>query len=174
MQREFLIILSRAIKIVVLSCVIALVFNSLSPKGIPLITRYRRVTVRGNEIKVPIFIVNSDKKFDKGNRQFNFAMHPAEEISLNDAFKCFAKGTAVFIDTRSSEKYRLGHIPGAISIPIEELSFEEFSLENLGLDQKIITYCDGEECSQSVDLALYLEEAGFFDVYFFLSGWQEW
>ncbi|RKY52854.1 MAG: hypothetical protein DRP89_07030, partial [Candidatus Neomarinimicrobiota bacterium] len=111
-----------------------------------------------------------DKKLEKRNRQFNFAMHPAEEISLNDAFKCFAKGTAIFIDTRCSDKYRLGHIPVVISIPIEELSFEEFSLENLGLDQKIITYCDGEECSQSVDLALYLEETGFSDVYFFLSG----
>lgn len=174
MRRKILIIVSRVMRIVIVSCVIALVFNSLSPKGIPLITRYRKITIRGNEIKVPIFIVNSDRNFDSKNRQFGFVMHPAEEINLKDAFKCFANGTAIFIDTRTSDRYRLGHIPGAISLPIEELSFEEFSLENLGLDQKIVTYCDGEECSESIDLALYLEEIGFSNIYFFMSGWQEW
>ena len=38
----------------------------------------------------------------------------------------------------------------------------------------LITYCDGEDCNASIDLAADLKMMGFARVVFFFGGWQEW
>lgn len=45
---------------------------------------------------------------------------------------------AVFVDVRSTEQYAQSHIPGALSIPLNEF---ESRLNELNKDQWIITYC---------------------------------
>ena len=45
---------------------------------------------------------------------------------------------AVFVDVRSAEQYTQSHIPGAVSIPLNEF---ESRLSELNKDQWIITYC---------------------------------
>lgn len=100
--------------------------------------------------------------------------HAPDEIDLKSAYGHYAEDNALFIDTRTPAKYRLGHIPRAISIPMETLDYATPILTNTPKDQKIITYCDGEICSQSIDMAVYLDELGFSDVYFFVGGWLQW
>ena len=39
---------------------------------------------------------------------------------------------------------------------------------------RIITYCDGETCNLSHDLALFLTEMGFQDVKVLVNGWTVW
>ena len=45
---------------------------------------------------------------------------------------------AVFVDVRSAEQYAQSHIPGALSIPLNDF---EGRLSELNHDQWIITYC---------------------------------
>jgi 3-mercaptopyruvate sulfurtransferase SseA len=47
-------------------------------------------------------------------------------------------------------------------------------LEKLDPGRHIITYCDGEDCNASIDLAADLKMMGFANVNFFFGGWQEW
>jgi 3-mercaptopyruvate sulfurtransferase SseA len=61
-----------------------------------------------------------------------------ERVSLADARTAYDNGTAIFLDVRDSSAYAAGHIPGAISTPLEEL---ENNMNNLERDQWIITYC---------------------------------
>ena len=44
-----------------------------------------------------------------------------ERVSLSDAKAAYDAGTAVFLDVRASSSYEASHIPGAVSIPLNEL-----------------------------------------------------
>lgn len=61
-----------------------------------------------------------------------------ERISLKDAHAVHEIGSAVFLDVRGSEYYQRGHIPGALSIPEDELPSR---IGELSKDAWIITYC---------------------------------
>jgi len=61
-----------------------------------------------------------------------------ERISLKDARAVHEIGNAVFLDVRGSEYYQQGHIPGALSIPEDELPYR---IGELSKDEWIITYC---------------------------------
>jgi 3-mercaptopyruvate sulfurtransferase SseA len=59
-------------------------------------------------------------------------------VSLPDARAAFDAKTAVFIDARPKISYDGGHIPGALSIPADEL---QNRLGELKKNDWIITYC---------------------------------
>ena len=59
-------------------------------------------------------------------------------VSLPDAKAAFGAKTAVFIDARPKASYDAGHIPGALSIPADEL---QNRLGELKKNDWIITYC---------------------------------
>jgi rhodanese-related sulfurtransferase len=96
-------------------------------------------------------------------------------ISLSEAAKLFTEEAAVFIDARSDEDFREGHIQGAKSLPWQDVDqrFIEIA-EDISPDVTIITYCDGETCKLSHDLALFLIDMGFKDVRVLVNGWSVW
>lgn len=112
--------------------------------------------------------------------EFNLSFLSAEEflgvsyITLAEAESLFALGQAVFVDTRSEESYRQGHIVGAVNIPFE--AFDPGVLENIPLpyDNPIVVYCDGSECQSSTNLAKHLAEKDYADIRVFFGGWEEW
>jgi len=59
-------------------------------------------------------------------------------VSLADARAAWVNGSAVFVDVRGEQFYDAGHIPGAVSLPLEELPSR---LNELNPDDWIITYC---------------------------------
>ena len=59
----------------------------------------------------------------------------APTIGLEAAIAEFDRGSALFVDVRDYEEYRRSHIPGAISVPLEEI-FRH--LEELPEDRRII------------------------------------
>ena len=61
-------------------------------------------------------------------------------VSLADAKAAFDNGSAVFVDVRSSEAYQTSHVPGAVSVPLDEIENNPAGL-NLDKEQWIITYC---------------------------------
>ncbi len=59
-------------------------------------------------------------------------------VSLGDAYAAYSLKQAVFVDTRPISAYNQSHIPGALSIPVDEL---EGRLSELKKSDWIITYC---------------------------------
>jgi len=93
-------------------------------------------------------------------------------ISIEQASE-FYDGNVIFVDARDLEYYQEGHILGAWnSDNFSELIFKLDSLQ--GKDESIVTYCDGDECGSSEDLAYDLQDAGFTKLFVFVGGWSEW
>ena len=59
-------------------------------------------------------------------------------VTLAEAKAAYDNDTAVFLDVRFSDDFAVGHIPGAVSIPLNEL---EGRLGELDPTDWIVTYC---------------------------------
>jgi 3-mercaptopyruvate sulfurtransferase SseA len=60
-------------------------------------------------------------------------------ISLAEFRKLVEAGTVVVLDVRSPQAYREGHIPGAISVPLETVAAR--AAEWRGATRPVVTYC---------------------------------
>lgn len=91
-------------------------------------------------------------------------------LSQDELHALMAEGKAVLIDVRPPLEYEHGHLPGAVSIPLDELPEH---LEDLPDDKRIITYCRGAYCLFADDAVDLLKGEGF-DVARLEYGWEEW
>lgn len=96
-------------------------------------------------------------------------------ISPAEAQRLFEQNAALFVDARPENQYAEGHIRGALNIPFQEVDryFTE-AADRLTAANEIITYCDGEGCDLSHELALFLKEMGFKNVRVLVNGWTIW
>jgi len=96
-------------------------------------------------------------------------------IPLEDAATLFETDGAVFIDARTPAEYDQGHIQGAVNLPWHAVDdYFETVIMTLDPEAMFITYCDGETCSLSHDLALFLKNLGFTRVKVLVNGWTLW
>jgi rhodanese-related sulfurtransferase len=96
-------------------------------------------------------------------------------IPLEQAKEKFYSNSAVFIDARSPELYQKGHIQGARNLPLAEFDqLSEKVFMEFPEDTPIVTYCDGEDCILSAELALKLKEIGYGNVRVLHNGWSVW
>jgi len=61
-----------------------------------------------------------------------------KRVSIEEAKAAFDTGTAVFVDVRDSGSYETSHIPGALLIPLSDLTNHLLELDR---SSWIITYC---------------------------------
>jgi 3-mercaptopyruvate sulfurtransferase SseA len=61
-----------------------------------------------------------------------------ERITTAELRDALEKGTAIVVDVRSPESYKLGHIRGAINIPEQEIVRRK---DEMPRDKKIVFYC---------------------------------
>ena len=98
-------------------------------------------------------------------------------VSMEEAVVKFLSREALFLDARSSADYQLGHIEGALNLPVHDGDFgerlQEFSLE-VDHDEELIVYCDGIGCTLSPELASILKSMGYRDIKILINGWTEW
>jgi rhodanese-related sulfurtransferase len=96
-------------------------------------------------------------------------------IALEDAEALYFDQQAVFLDARSREQYRRGHIEGAKSLPWEDFDrrFPQ-AMSGIPRDAIIICYCDGESCNLSRELASALMAKGYGQVRVLVDGWKLW
>jgi rhodanese-related sulfurtransferase len=64
----------------------------------------------------------------------------------------------VVLDVRPEEEYRAGHIPGALSVPVDTL---EAALQTLPRDREIVAYCRGPYCVFSDEAVGLLRSRGY-------------
>jgi rhodanese-related sulfurtransferase/DNA-binding transcriptional ArsR family regulator len=80
------------------------------------------------------------------------------------------RGEVVLIDVRPALEFAAGHVPGALSIPVEQLPG---ALERLPRDRRIVAYCRGRYCLFA-DEAVALLRARGFDAVRLEGGLPEW
>ena len=95
-------------------------------------------------------------------------------ISREEARVLFDSSSAVFVDARHDFDYNLGHIKGAISVPLKDYDLKKGVLNGIPKNRIIIAYCDGAECNSSIELSVKLMKDGYRNVKIFFGGWREW
>ena len=95
-------------------------------------------------------------------------------IHLTVAESLFTTGNSLFIDARHSFDFKMGHIKGAINIPLAEYDAMKDAIQALPKDNPLVIYCDGAECNSSIQFALRLSSDGFSNAKIFFGGWREW
>jgi rhodanese-related sulfurtransferase len=93
-----------------------------------------------------------------------------EEMPRADLQKLAKQGKVYLIDVRPPLEYQYGHLPGAISLPLDELPKR---LRNLPRDRPIVTYCRGAYCLMADEAVALLRKRGF-DAHRLEGGWPEW
>ncbi|MFE7276141.1 ArsR/SmtB family transcription factor [Streptomyces sp. NPDC057623] len=79
------------------------------------------------------------------------------EVTHEELRARVAAGAVVVLDVRPVEEYRAGHIPGAVSIPVEELADR---IDELPEETEIVVYCRGEYCVLAYDAVRLLTDRG--------------
>lgn len=80
------------------------------------------------------------------------------------------EGKVNLVDVRRLEDYEISHIPGAISIPKEELAD---NTNKLSKEEITVVYCYNEQCHLGIEACLILAEYGY-PAMFLEGGFKTW
>jgi rhodanese-related sulfurtransferase/DNA-binding transcriptional ArsR family regulator len=81
-----------------------------------------------------------------------------EQVDRQTLVARLRSGEALLIDVRPREEYVAGHLPGALSIPLDELASR---LGELGKKREVVAYCRGPYCMLSADAVQLLSRRGY-------------
>lgn len=94
---------------------------------------------------------------DQVMRDYFEARDELEPVSRDDLVQRARDGSVVVLDVRPETEYESGHIPGAISIPLDRLAQR---LAELPTDAEIVAYCRGPYCVMAPEAVTVLRGAG--------------
>jgi rhodanese-related sulfurtransferase len=80
-----------------------------------------------------------------------------DQLTRGELLDRVRAGTATVIDVRPAEEYAAGHIPGAVSLPLDEL---QARLAELPDGAEIVAYCRGANCVLAHDAVRLLAARG--------------
>lgn len=81
-----------------------------------------------------------------------------EAVEATELMERLGDGSVVVLDVRPEEEYRAGHIPEALSVPVDAL---EAALQTLPRDKEIVAYCRGPYCVFSDEVVRALSARGY-------------
>ena len=176
--------LKQILIIFILSSVVGLIVNTVSPKGIPLIMDMSKYSTEQSDKLKEDFVNNP---YDTANHKEPLMQNPRynkqgfvdpQNIKI-DFTKLLYDKKALFIDARKTEDYNAGHIKGAINISYEDFhkkSKDEQTEMMKGYNKNgiIVCYCKGGDCDMSIDLAYDIAKLGFTSLNIYLGGYKEW
>jgi rhodanese-related sulfurtransferase/DNA-binding transcriptional ArsR family regulator len=91
-------------------------------------------------------------------RTYITARDDLEPIPAAELLKRSKLGLVTVLDVRPAKEFAAGHLPGAINVPVEDLSKR---LRKLPKGREVIAYCRGPYCLLSVDAVALLRTKGF-------------
>jgi rhodanese-related sulfurtransferase/DNA-binding HxlR family transcriptional regulator len=103
-------------------------------------------------------------------RSYFRARDELEPVGAAELAARLREGSVMLLDVRPTDEYSLGHLPGALNIPLREL---EQRLSELPDKQEIVAYCRGPYCVLSFEAVAALRALGF-RVRRFEEGFPEW
>ncbi|MBC3192195.1 metalloregulator ArsR/SmtB family transcription factor [Pseudonocardia sp. C8] len=80
-----------------------------------------------------------------------------EQVSREELLDRVHQGDAVVVDVRPGSEFAAGHIPGAVSIPLDELAER---LDELPPELEVVAYCRGAFCVFSHEAVRLLRARG--------------
>jgi rhodanese-related sulfurtransferase/DNA-binding transcriptional ArsR family regulator len=95
------------------------------------------------------------------------ALEPVTRAELMDRLR---DGVVTVLDVRPQDEFALGHLPGAINVPLAEL---EKRLSKFDPGHEIVAYCRGPYCVLSYEAVAQLRARGF-KVRRLEDGYPEW
>lgn len=91
------------------------------------------------------------------SRDFLEERDALEPVPAADLLERVRDGEVVLVDVRPATEYRSGHIPDAVSIPLEEL---EERISELPAGTDIVAYCRGPYCVLAAEAVAILRRKG--------------
>lgn len=91
-------------------------------------------------------------------------------VTRGELMASLRAGTVMLLDIRPEDEFALGHLPGALNMPLDEL---ELRLCELPHDREIVAYCRGPYCVLAFEAVARLRVKGF-SVRRLEDGFPEW
>ena len=109
-------------------------------------------------------------EIDRIVRSYFDSRDELEPVTREDLLERLREGRITVLDVRPPDEFALGHLPGAVNVPIETL---EQRLAELDREQEIVANCRGAYCVLSFEAVAALRGRGF-DVRRLEDGFPEW
>lgn len=93
-----------------------------------------------------------------------------ETVSRAELVRRLRDGTAMLLDVRPEDEYRVGHLPGAVNMTLRALRVR---MANLPKDREIVAYCRGPYCVLAFEAVKMLRRRGY-KVRRLADGFPEW
>ncbi|WP_221939169.1 metalloregulator ArsR/SmtB family transcription factor [Mycobacterium sp. KBS0706] len=93
-----------------------------------------------------------------------------EPVSRQDLMARLEDGSVTVLDVRPEDEFALGHLPGALNIPLAAL---EHRLAELPAGREVVAYCRGPYCVLSFEAVAALRARGYL-VHRLEDGYPEW
>lgn len=144
--------------LVFFALITAFLYNQLSPFGIPLFGQWK--PSKG--------VVSAISHTDSGNAS----------IQINNpdlVYQIVQKKERIILDVRPREIYNQGHLPHALSFPLEE--FDEIVpqiFSSIERQAALLVYCSSVECTDSHTFATLLRNLRYSNVKIFSGGFRQW
>ncbi len=81
-----------------------------------------------------------------------------DPVNREELLRRVRKGEVTVLDVRPAEEFRAGHLPRALSVPMEDL---DARMKDLPKDREIVAYCRGPYCVMAVEAVARLRKQGF-------------
>jgi rhodanese-related sulfurtransferase len=81
-----------------------------------------------------------------------------ETVSRDELSRRLRKGEVVVLDVRPEQEFAAGHVAGAVSVPVSELTRR---LRDVRKDRTIVAYCRGPYCVYADDAVRALSRRGY-------------
>jgi ArsR family transcriptional regulator len=80
-----------------------------------------------------------------------------EPVSRKELLERSRGGTVTVLDVRPPDEFALGHLPGAVNVPLREL---ETRLAEFDPEREVVAYCRGPYCVLSYEAVAWLRARG--------------
>jgi len=81
-----------------------------------------------------------------------------QPVTRTELMRRLRQKSVVVLDVRPQDEFAMGHLPGAINLPLKDMARR---LKSLPRDQEIIAYCRGPYCVLSFEMVALLRARGF-------------
>lgn len=143
--------LTRSVLLMLAAALLAALANAVSPRKIPWFEDWSR-HIETEALKQHILVA-----------------------SVETAHAIAQAGSHIILDARPEADYREGRLPGALSMPFDDIHDRWPEVRQWLLpDVPVLVYCTGLDCDESLLLSIFLKERGRTNLYLFAGGMERW